>query len=231
MLVAALAVAACTADVEADDGAEATDDVLAPAGVSASDLGARIVAASLEAGTATAEVTADGGDGTVVAEVAYRFSESGVDLAARAQFSDGLLDAADLLLVDDELYVEVPAAYRVFVGTPWLRLPRDGGFAEQAESLLDSLAASVPGEELVGSSASVSQGEPERVDGDWCDPYEVAGPGTTITYWLAADDLPCRVQAGGEQSPDATQVVTYRDWGGEVTIEAPADDEVGELAG
>ena len=219
---AALTLLACSADVEEP---QATPT---PAGLSASDLGERVAAASLAAGSATAEVSSDGPDGSVRADVAYLFAADQVDLAASAEFTGGISGQAGVVLVDDELYVEVPAAFRLFVSAPWLRLPTDGEFAAQSASLLDSLAARVPGSELVGWTATVVAGEPERVDGDWCDRYEVEGSDATTTYWIGDDDLPCRMAT---RDGDAEQVVTYHDWGEDVAIAPPPADQVGELQG
>lgn len=222
---AVLTLAACSADAEEPSPTPTPT----AGGLTAADLGERVAAASLAAGSATAEVSSDGSDGSVRADVVYRFSADRVDLAASAEFSGAIAGQSDVVLVDDELYVEVPAAFRLFVSTPWLRLPMDGEFADQSASLLDSLAARVPGAELAGSTAPVVEGGPERVGEGLCDRYEVDGPSVTSTYWLSSDDLPCQVASA--RGGDAEQVVTYRDWGGEVTIAAPPAGEVGDLPG
>lgn len=218
-----LTLAACGAD------AEEPAPTPTAAGLTASELGERVAAAALAAGSATAEVSSDAPDASVRADVVYRFAADRVDLAASAEFTGGIAGQSDVVLVDDELYVEVPAAFRLFVSTPWLRLPTDGEFADQSASLLDSLAARVPGAELAGSTAPVVEGQPERVGEDWCDRYEVDGPAVTSTYWLSADDLPCQVAS--VRGEGAEQVVTYRDWGGEVTIAPPPAAQVGDLPG
>jgi hypothetical protein len=221
----AVGLTACTGG---DDQAQPTPSpTLQGRFATASDLGAALQEAALAAGTATGRVDVRGPDGTARGTAAYRFDSQGTDLTARAAVT-GRFDAeVALVLLDDVLYVRVPQAYRFLVSTPWVQTPADTTGAEVLGPL--AAQATVPGGDLVqaGNDAALTYlGERETASGP-AEVYRVEQGRQVSTYWVGEDDLLGRVE---RLSPDGTTgTATYRDWGADVSIEAPPADEVGDL--
>lgn len=197
--------------------------------VDAGALGEALTAGALAAGSATGEVDVAGPDGTVRGTTAYRFEPTGTDLAARATVTGSIDADVGLVLLDDQLYLEVPPAYRWLVPTPWVRTPVDGPAAGLVGTT--ALLTALPGSDLAGAGddARLSYLGRRQTDAGPMEVYRVDQAEDSRMYWVGADDLLSQVQVTAADG--TTSTATYGDWGAPVSIDPPPADEVSDLPG
>ena len=139
------------------------------------------------------------------------------------------LDGASWFRPDEEFWRAQagPAADQIIstVGDDWVQLPEgDESFASFCD--LNALLEQIEDDEDQKSS---EKGETEDVDGQEAikltrDNADDEGGGTT-TVWVAVDD-PHHILKVERESGDAPSSVSFSEFGEDVSIEAPGDDEV-----
>lgn len=161
----------------------------------------------------------------------------------------------DVLLVDDVYYVKAPSPEMTQKGKSWIKASTDSddqpsqqlaGSLEAMTKLSDPVSA-IDGAKDVDAKVTKTDGDETtyqiklsekqmaaalkaqaKESGDE-QAAEMAGQGaqaTTVALTVDGEDRPVKsVTSAGEQK----LTVTYKDWGGDVSIKAPAKDKVGTV--
>lgn len=207
------------------------------------DLGAALRDAALEAGSASGTVAARSPGASLDADVEYDFSDPDVRLAAQASVAGAVSADVAVVLSDGEVYVEVPALYRLFTSASWAVVPRDASseVGQQVDELVEALAAELPGTSLLDIDDRADDVEmrflgDDTLDGQPVERYEVTATIDDVevsrTYWLGADDLLQRLDSTADDPAAAepsVSVATYDDWGVPVIVQTPDPADVTTL--
>jgi hypothetical protein len=205
------------------------------------ELGTVLQDAALSAGSAQGDLIASSVDGRVDGTLAYEFAADDVRIAAEVSVSGPISADLGVVLADGTVYLRVPTLYQFFTSAPWVRVPTGAGsdLSDQVDSLVEALAAEVPGTSLVelddGSSTVTFLGS-DTIDGVEVELYAVSatvdGVDIERTYWVDAENLLRRLDSvarePGEDTP-ATSRHTYTDWGEPVSVVVPDPAEVADF--
>lgn len=241
---ASLTLTACGSD---DPGTGDTSAVGQDAGteLTQENFFTEVAAASAEAGTAHVDMDFGVSGQAIKAAGDLVSGESPEQTRMQMTMSMGEMDSIELRLVEGVLYMNMgPMSENKFLR---IDLGDEGGpMAGQFDDLLDNLDPAAQLEQLQSAITSFEQtGEPEQLDGVEATPYrigidaaqvaeqlgdpeEAAGLPEEIVYtmYVGPDNLPRRLVMdlqGAEMTMD------YTDWGKDVEIEAPAEDQISDM--
>lgn len=161
----------------------------------------------------------------------------------------------DVRLVDDVFYVKAPSPEMTQKGKSWIKASTDSddqptqqlaGSLEAMTKLSDPVAA-IDGAKDVDAEVTGTDGDEttyeiklsekqmaaalkaqaeESGDEQGAEMAEQGAQATTVALTVDGDDRPVKsVTSSGDQK----LTVTYKDWGGDVSIKAPAKDKVGTV--
>lgn len=212
---------------------------------------ADMVDKQIDAGTYHTTMTIGAEGQTINAEGDARLTDTGAEMTMTMSVP-GMDGGMELRMVGGKLYMNMGelTGDKFYVIDPD---DADDPLASSFGSSLDQMSAAESMESIKDAIVSVEKaGEPESIDGVDAQPYEVVVDTTKITgaageqfqqaeeagatlpatisyvYFVGPDGLPRKMTMDLEGS---TTEMTFSDWGEDVTIEAPAKDQITDSLG
>ncbi|WP_019135478.1 hypothetical protein [Cellulomonas massiliensis] len=212
---------------------------------------ADMVDKQIDAGTYHTTMTIGAEGQTINAEGDARLSDSGAEMTMTMSVP-GMDGGMELRMVGGKLYMNMGelTGDKFYVIDP---TDADDPIASSFGSSLDQMSAAESMESIKDAIVSVEKaGDPETIDGVDAQPYEVVVDTTKVTgaageqfqqaeeagatlpdtisyvYFVGPDGLPRKMTMDLEGS---TTEMTFSDWGEDVTIEAPAKDQITDSLG
>jgi len=212
---------------------------------------ADMVDKQIDAGTYHTSMTIGADELTINAEGDARLTAEGAEMSMTMTVP-GLDGGMELRMVGGKLYMNMGemTGDKFYVIDP---TDSDDPIASSFGSSLDQMSATESMESIKDAIVSVEKsGDPETIDGVEAQPYEVVVDTSKVTgavaeqfaqareagatlpttftyvYYVGSDGLPRKMTMNLEGS--ATEM-TFSGWGEDVTIEAPADDQLTDSLG
>ncbi|HWD04161.1 MAG TPA: hypothetical protein VG674_17115 [Amycolatopsis sp.] len=159
-------------------------------------------------------------------------------------------EPAEVRVVDKAGYVKLPKAARARVGgKTWVKVTADSKTDKVISAYLDAAELSDPSLLItqIQKSGKVVETEQVTLDGkqvthyrvdidaaEAADEYGLTGldgkvTNVSVELWIDGDGLPARITETFSGATSESITVDYRDWGAEVSIQAPPAGQVGEL--